>query len=390
VRRNSTRPAADVAAGYLMASAWVAAATLALWLLRPRVDRPEASLVYLLAIVLSATTGGVGPAVASAALCFLAWNLFLIGPRFSLSVEHTHDWFMLTVFLLVGLLTGELAGRARDRAAEAEARLREIERLEQERRRLAEEAAAVARLRAADELKTTLLSAVSHDLKTPLASIMASIANLKKRKAASDGQEGDLDTLAAIEEETKRLSALVSDLLDLSRLESGSWRPAREWYDLSDVLGTSLARLDEAAAGRVRIELPDDLPMVRMDGVQIAQVLWNLLDNAVKYSPPDAPVTVHACMSGPELHVAVADCGPGVPAPEQERIFRPFYRAAVPANGSRSLPDAHVPGTGLGLAICRGLVDAHGGRIWVESDGASGARFCFALPAEQPSERIRE
>src|SRR5262249_38601585 len=149
---------------------------------------------------------------------------------------------------------------------------------------------------AADELKTALLSSVSHDLKTPLASILASISNLRRRKDPAGAH--DAETLAGIEEETRRLSALVSDLLDLSRLESGAWRPAREGYDLEDILGNVLGRFDEANAARVRVDAPEDLPMVAVDGVQIAQVLWNLLDNALKYSPSGSPVVVRARLDG--------------------------------------------------------------------------------------------
>ncbi len=366
----------------LIAVASVAAGTLALFLLRHWLDRPHASLLYLLVVVLTATTAGSGPAILAAVLAFLAWNFFLLEPVFTFHLSVPGDWMTLCVFLVIALVTGELAGRARQRAAEAEARLQEIE-------RLSREAAAVTELRAADELKTALLGSVSHDLKTPLASILASLANLRERDRdpaalgapppgapphdaawwAGPGRE----TLQAIEEEAQSLAALVSDLLDLSRLESGAWQPARDWYDLSELLGSALGRFPEPLAARVRTEIPDDLPMLRVDGVQIAQVLWNLIDNALKYSPPGAPVVVRAQRLEELSRISVSDQGAGIPPAERERIFHRFYRSA-------ERPRAGVPGTGLGLAICRGLIEAHGGRIVVTAgEGGGGAVFVFTL-----------
>jgi PAS domain S-box-containing protein len=226
----------------------------------------------------------------------------------------------------------------------------------------------------ADRLKTTLLSVVSHDLQTPLAIIKASAANLRRRL---DGAGVPCDTdeiIAEIDAEADRLSRLVSDLLDLTRLQAGAWKPVREWHDLPEILGTVLARFDHRTAARVCAPLPVDLPMIYVDGVQIGQVLWNLLDNALKYSPGDAVVEVVAWMEETDLCLTVSDRGPGVPAGERERIFMPFYRS-VAAGGAEG-----VRGSGLGLAICLDLVEAHGGRIWVENGPDGGAAFRIRLP----------
>jgi PAS domain S-box-containing protein len=226
----------------------------------------------------------------------------------------------------------------------------------------------------ADRLKTTLLSVVSHDLQTPLAIIKASAANLRRRL---EGAGVPCDTGQIVDEidaEADRLSRLVSDLLDLTRLQAGAWKPVREWHDLAEILGTLLARFDDRTAARVCDRLPVDLPMVFVDGVQIGQVLWNLLDNALKYSPGDAVVEVGACMEDTDLRLTVSDRGPGVPAAERERIFMPFYRSAAVGGADG------VRGSGLGLAICRDLVEAHGGCIWVENCPDGGAAFQFRLP----------
>jgi PAS domain S-box-containing protein len=226
----------------------------------------------------------------------------------------------------------------------------------------------------ADRLKTTLLSVVSHDLQTPLAIIKASAANLRRRL---DGAGVPCDTdeiITEIDAEADRLSRLVSDLLDLTRLQAGAWKPVREWHDLPEILGTVLARFENRTAARVCVRLPVDLPMVYVDGVQVGQVLWNLLDNALKYSPGDAVVEVGAWMEDADLCLSVSDRGPGVLAGERERIFMPFYRSAA-AGGADG-----VRGSGLGLAICRDLVEAHGGRIWAENGPDGGAAFRIRLP----------
>jgi PAS domain S-box-containing protein len=239
----------------------------------------------------------------------------------------------------------------------------------------------------ADRLKTTLLSVVSHDLQTPLAIIKALVANLRRRLEGAGVPDDTGEIVTEIDEEADRLSHLVSDLLDLSRLQAGVWEPAREWHDLAEIIGPVLARFDDPTAERVRVLIPRDLPMVYVDGVQIGQVLWNLLDNALKYSRDEAAVEIQAQIEDAGIRVTVSDRGPGVAAGERERIFAPFYRSA-PVGGAER---AGVRGSGLGLAICRGLAEAHGGRIWVETRPDGGAAFHLRLPsppgfAEPPAE----
>jgi PAS domain S-box-containing protein len=229
----------------------------------------------------------------------------------------------------------------------------------------------------ADRLKSTLLSVVSHDLRTPLAIIKASIANLRRRLDGARVPADTTEIVSGIEEEADRLTALVSNLLDLSRLQAGAWQPSREWNDLSDIVGAVVTRFDDRAAARVRVLLPAELPLVHVDGAQIGQVIWNLLDNALKFSPDGTAVEVGAALEDRSIRVTVSDGGPGVAAAERERIFTAFYRSAPPPGAS----GGGVRGSGLGLAICRGLVEAHGGRIWVENRFSAGAIFHFTLPA---------
>lgn len=219
-----------------------------------------------------------------------------------------------------------------------------------------------------EDFKSALLLSLSHDLRAPLATVGAAVANLKR---AAGEHRVDMQALADLDQESRTLSSLVTNLLDLSRLEAGVWKPDREPHDFGDILGAVLARLDAERSGRVHLSLPPKLPLVLVDAPQVGQVLWNLLDNAFRYSAEDAPVEVSAA-AGEAVTVKVRDRGPGIPDGERENIFHRFHR----------LGDGGGPGTGIGvgLAVCRALVEAQDGRIWVESPGNGGSSFCFTLP----------
>ncbi len=250
-----------------------------------------------------------------------------------------------------------------------------------ERGRLAEEAANAAALAESDQLKSALLAAVSHDLRTPLAVTKASVSSLLDPSV--DWTEAQQDEfLRAIDEETDRLSLLVGNLLDLSRIEGGVLKPDKEWYDVSELIEDVAGRLAlHAPLGReeIRTEVQPDLPIVHFDYVEIAQVLINLGENALKFSASGAEVLLSARLVREAIEISVRDHGPGIPLSEQDRIFEKFHRARE--QGS-------VAGTGIGLAICKGLVEAHGGRIWVESEVGRGATFRFTLPIEHDQLRM--
>jgi two-component system, OmpR family, sensor histidine kinase KdpD len=240
-----------------------------------------------------------------------------------------------------------------------------------ERDRLRRAATEAEALRRADELKSALLNAVSHDLRTPLASIIASAGSLQQTDVAWTGQERQ-EFAEAIEEEAQRLNRLVGNLLDLSRIESGSLRPQKGWYDLGALIDEVVGRLKPmTTAHKVSLKVDEDLPPVPLDYIEVDEVLTNLIENATKYTPPGTEIEVTACRAGEEVVVRVADRGPGLPSPEAlDRVFQSFYRL----NGSAAR------GTGLGLAVAKGLVEAHGGRIWAENREGGGAIFAFTLP----------
>jgi two-component system sensor histidine kinase KdpD len=249
-----------------------------------------------------------------------------------------------------------------------------------ERVRLTEEATRAAVLAQSDNLKSALLSAVSHDLRTPLAAIKASATALLDNQVDWT-PEARAELLAAIDAETDRLTLMVSNLLDLSRIEGGALRPDRDWHDLAELTHDAVTRTCAQTAGHpIRVDLPLDLPLVWLDYVEIGQVLVNLLVNAANYTPAGTPIVVSARRVDGEVVVAVADQGPGIPASRLPYIFDRFYR--VDAGRSRS-------GTGIGLAICKGLVEAHGGTIRAESVVGSGTTITFTLPIAPPKKEQR-
>jgi len=226
-----------------------------------------------------------------------------------------------------------------------------------------------------EQLRSALLSSVSHDLRTPLGVIEGAASTLLDAEVALD-EPTRRDLLLSIHEEAERLNRRVRNLLDMTRFEGGAVKLDLEWQSLEEVVGAALSRLETRLSGRaVEVDLPVDLPLVRCDAVLIEQVLVNLVENALKYSPAGTPLGVSAQEKEGLVIVRVTDRGPGIPPGEQERIFEKFYRAV-----RRGDPG----GVGLGLAICRAIVSAHGGRIWAENRDGGGAAVHFALPAGTP------
>ena len=247
-----------------------------------------------------------------------------------------------------------------------------------EREALRNEAYQAEVLRRTDELRTALVNTVSHDLRTPLAAIKASAESLLQRDVAWSDDDR-VEFAAAINREADRLNRLVGNLLDLSRIEGGALRLQREWYDVGELVREVIARLRPSLNGHpVSLRIPDGLPPASLDYLMIDQVMTNLVENVVKYTPPGSPIIVSIERADGCVRVAVEDRGPGIPREERERIFDKFYRLETKA-GTR--------GSGLGLAVSRGLVAAHGGRIWADGGSgppaAPGARFVFELPCEE-------
>jgi two-component system sensor histidine kinase KdpD len=222
-----------------------------------------------------------------------------------------------------------------------------------------------------DELKSALMSAVSHDLRTPLASIMASATSLLEPGIAWD-EATRRDLLESINEEAVRLNRLVGNLLDMSRIEGGALRPEKDWYAVGEVIDAVVGRLESRLGGHpLTVDVAPDIPLVPLDFTEIDQVISNLLENALKYTPPGTPIQIQARRAGDQVEIVVADKGPGVPPEHLAHLFDKFYRTG-------SVRPAH--GMGLGLAISKGLVEAHGGQIRAESAPGAGLTVIFTLP----------
>lgn len=323
-------------------------------------------LLYLLAVVVVAVVGGVLPALLAAVASFLLANWFLTPPFRTLVVESTSEVIDLVVFLLVALTVSVTVDVAARRRAVAE-------------RRLAEQAAHARELAEVDRLRNALLVAVGHDLRTPLAGAKAAVSTLRLAGVRlSEPERAQL--LGTVEESVDRLDALVSDLLDLSRLQAGALGVQLVPAALDEVVAGALL---EQPAATVRNEVPDDLPQVLVDPGLLQRVVANLVENAVRYSGPGGGVVVRADPgsapaggSGRAQHVRlhVVDRGPGVPRDRWERMFVPFQR----------LTDSGTDGgLGLGLAIAAGFTEAMGGSLEPSDTPSGGLTMTVVLPVAE-------
>jgi two-component system sensor histidine kinase KdpD len=247
-----------------------------------------------------------------------------------------------------------------------------------ERRLLAERGMEARAEIEAERLRTALLSSLSHDLRTPLGTIEGAAGSLLEEPDTLPA-EARVELLQSILEESRRMSRLITNLLDMIRVETGALAVQKAWQPLEEALGVALLRLeDRLRAHPVKAKLPSDLPLVPIDELLVEQVFINLLENAAKYTPPGTPISIEAWPEDHTVVVEVADRGPGVPAGQEEAVFGRFYRAAGTTTAGAGA------GSGLGLTICRGIVTAHGGRIWLEPRAGGGAAVRFTLPLDGP------
>jgi K+-sensing histidine kinase KdpD len=364
--------------GLAAALAVIAAATLLVYPLKTVAPAVSLGVVYIPGVLGISIVWGLRLGLLTALLSAVAFNWFHLPPIGHLDVAADHDLVALIVFAIVAIVSGTLAELARARAAESERRreeadraLVELEAMARERDRMQAEAIEAEALRRSDELKTSLLRSVSHDLRTPLTSIIAAGAAIDS-PSVTPAERHELSE--AVVEQGQRLSRLVEKLLDVSRLEAGSAEPHREPVDLPGLF--EAARHSIGPQGEsVRLALDQDLPALSADPTQLERAFANLLENAVVHGEGQ-PVLVRSRRVGPRIVVRVVDRGPGIPEGERERIFEPFYRLgeAGPGNGS-----------GLGLAIARGFIEANGGEVEVESLPGQGSSFVvsFAAPADE-------
>lgn len=331
---------------YLLAIALTAAVTLLLWALRAEFTPANFSLIYLLAVLVIAVSQGTGPSLLVSLLSFLCFNFFLVRPYYTFHVADPREVLDLLVFFACATITGQLAAYARIQA----------ERAQQSRA-----------FQEADRLKTALLHSVSHDLRTPITIIRTSANNLLTLYPSLPEDER-ADMLRVIDAEANQLDKMVGNLLDISRLQAGALPINASWNSLEEVAADVAARAwQRTQEERIEICFPDAFPLVRFDYGLILQALTNVVDNALRYEPLGRKVEVCGELAGNEPRLVVRNHGPNIPVEEQARLFEPFH----PGAGGN---------IGLGLAIAKGIVEAQGGRIWVEDTPGGGATFVFALP----------
>ncbi len=312
-------------------------------LAREKLEPTNLAMFYLLTVVLAAVWWGRGAAVFASLISVSAFDFFLIPPYLTFRVSDIQYIFTFAVFLIVALVISDLASRAKEHAVQRET----------------------------EKLQTILLNSISHDLRTPLVSITGVLSSLLQDFSSLD-EETRNELLETAYGESKRLNQLVGNLLDMTRVEAGTLRVNLKPCDLRDVIGAALGQLkDKLEKREVWVHIPAEIPEIPMDFTLMMRVFVNLADNAVKYSSPDTPIEIIASLSQKKAQIRVKDRGFGIPAEDLHRIFDKFYRAVKPRQ---------VTGTGLGLSICRGIVEAHGGRIWAENNSVQGASVIVELP----------
>jgi len=390
----------------------LAAATGLVYALRPVAPTLSLGVVYTPAVLVVAVLWGMRWAIVASVLAMVGFNFLFLPPVGTLTLADGRNWTALAVYLISGVIASELATRARRRAAEAQQREREAalladaaaellqrdadveairaraedvlasaderarERfdaalaalldLAKERERFEQQARDAETLRRSDAVKTTIIQSVSHDFRTPLATMAAALGGLESGEVELSSAERD-ELFEALGVELARLTRLVENLLDLSRLQAGAAQPRRELWDVGELV---LLALDEAGRDEIEIDVVDGLPPARVDAVQVQRILVNLIDNARKFSPGAAAVTVSAREDESGIVVEVGDRGVGIPPTEADALLEPFARGT-----------AVVRGAGLGLAIASGFATANGGSLTLVSREGGGTLARVVLPA---------
>jgi two-component system sensor histidine kinase KdpD len=378
--------------GYLFAVSGVVVVTVALAPFYNRFSSTTVALALLLVVLFAATGWGSRPASLAAILGGVCFNFFFLPPVHTFVIAAPQNWTALAAFLITAVTAGQLSARAKLRAEEAEAGKQEIERLYHEYKIASEQAKQAEVFRQSEQLKSALLDAVTHDMRTPLTSIKASATTLlAEMQAEGDSDdpvlldsEGRMELLEVINEETDRLNRFVENMVELARLEAGELHLRRRWGSVEEIVALACDRASELTAKHpIEVAIETELPSARVDANLLAEVLYSLIDNAAKYSPVGSPIKITARRDEDGMILlAVEDHGRGIPAEMRARVFDKFFRVS---NDGANQPS----GLGMGLAIARGIVEAHGGRIWIEGgENNRGTRMKLLIPIgdEEPAE----
>jgi two-component system sensor histidine kinase KdpD len=337
---------------YAVSLAAIVAVVLACYPVTGVIGYRSVALLLLFAVSVLSLRMKLRPVLAAATASALIWNFFFIPPQFTFHIGSLEDGLMFVMYFIVALLNGVFS--ARIRRAEEQARQKE------ERARAA-------------KLYDTLFNSLSHELRTPIATILGASDNLLSENTKLP-ESSKQELFKEINNASERLNRLVDNLLNMSRLDSGFIQPKLDWCDVRELVFTVVNGLQkELAAHKLVVNIPENLPLFKLDFGLMEQVLTNILYNASIYTPPDAPISVDCKAADNQCVIVVVDAGPGFPKGDIELVFEKFYRSK----------NARTGGIGLGLSIAKGFVDAHHGNIKLENVAGGGAKFTISIPSEK-------
>jgi len=364
---------------YLFAAMTISSALVVLYRFEGHVNVAAAGLLLVTVVTVCSVLWGSGPGLLAAMIGVTGLNYFFIPPVHTFAIASAENWVALIVFACCALIVGQLSARAQDKAEQLEEQQRKEKVLQGELQAAMREANQAELLRRSESLKSALLDAVTHDIRTPLTSIKASVTALLSDdgKLGRTDPESSRELLEVIDEETDRLNRFTEHMLELAKLQSNELVIQPQPSSVQEIVEAASSRLEDALRDRaVEISLANDASRVRADAQLISEVLFNLLDNAVKYSAAGSRILISATSGDPGWTLLrVEDEGTGIPPSLRKEVFQRFFRSDD--------PQKPVGGLGMGLAIARGIVEAHGGTIWVEDgSGRRGTAICFTVPAE--------
>ncbi|HEX6126164.1 MAG TPA: DUF4118 domain-containing protein [Pyrinomonadaceae bacterium] len=361
----------------LIAVAAIGLLTGALLPFRQYLNSTEVALTLLLAVLFASTLFGSRAGLAASLAGVLCFNFFFLPPFYTLNISGPDNWVAFGAFLITALLAGQLSGYARRRAEESEARQKKIESLYDELKSAFEQASEAEALRRSEKLKSALLDAVTHDLRTPLTSIKASVTTLLSEPEKTDlDDESRLEFLEIINEETDRLNDFIEGMVGIAKVEAGDNSSRKSLASVDEIVGNAVERArSQLPQHELQLDVAHDLPKLVVDAASVSQVVFTLLDNAAKYSPAGSLIRLSAYLtSAAKVRIVVEDQGSGIPKRDREKVFDKFVRLG---DGK---PDS---GLGLGLTIARGIIESQHGRIWIE-DGSRD--FVTRVVCEIPTE----
>jgi K+-sensing histidine kinase KdpD len=367
--------------GYLVAIFFTVAVTGVLSTLGKHINSATVALALLLVVVFVAVEFGSRPAIIASVLAVICFNFFFLPPVGTLIIASADNWIALAVFLITAVTVGQLSARAKRRAREAERSRREVESLYLQLQDSFEQASRAKALEQSERLKSALLDAVTHDLRTPLTSIKASVTTLLNQQhhaTHSLNEESRNEMLEVIDEECDRLNRFIEELMELARIEAGEMQLQKHWASVEEIVKAALERAAPLTqTHRMQVSISQKLPVVKVDERAVAEVIYNLLENAAKFSPSNTVIEVKAREGENDtVTISVSDQGPGVLEEFRERVFEKFFRAMQDGDTATPKPT----GTGMGLAIARGIVEAHEGRIWIADQSGPGTSVVITLP----------